>query len=179
MRDALGILMRNGRTRAALILRGVRNCAPSIINVRHRSLAYIRRVFDERDVNWLRHCYLWRSQGESSLERARIEIALGPTPDFIRSRLVLYSILHSLRGDQADGIRTRDTEFASFSASDQRHGGLFAARLRLPQKAEAVPRLDRLRPSGYEPDEFGSTRDRHEGLRVRATASVSHQKRTE
>ena len=32
------------------------------------------------------------------------------------------------------GIRTRDTEFASFSASDQRHGGLFVARLRLPRR---------------------------------------------
>jgi hypothetical protein len=50
-----------------------RECAPSMTNVRHRSLAYIRRVFDERDADQLRHCFVWRSLGESnpcfSLER--------------------------------------------------------------------------------------------------------------
>jgi len=56
----------------------------------------------------------------SALRGLESQSALGATSDFIRSRLALYSILHRLRGDQAgvritkSGIRTRDTEFASF-----------------------------------------------------------------
>src|SRR6516165_7390036 len=54
----------------------------------------------------------WRSQGGrtpiSALRGLESQSALGATSDFIRSRLDLYSILHSLRGDQA-GVRiTRD-----------------------------------------------------------------------
>ncbi len=53
---------------------GIHERSQSAINVRYRSLAYIRRIFNEPGAIQLRHCYIWRSLGELnpcfSLERA-------------------------------------------------------------------------------------------------------------
>src|SRR6516225_8935346 len=79
----------------------------------------------------------------SALRGLESQSALGAASDFIRSRLVLYSILHGLRGDQA-GVRiTRDpiSRYGvrivfGFGSAPWR---TLVARLRLPQKAKAVP----------------------------------------